>query len=886
MRISTLMRVVAAAACLLLAPVIARSQPVEPPNGPRRVHPGWHALTDATVISAPGERLEHATILIRNGSIVAIGTDLAVPDGAREWSCTGMTIYPGLIDPYVTVETPAPDRSAPGAHWNARIHAERSVLDGEGLDAGQRERLRGMGFTIAGLAPDSGILRGRTAVVSLTDPMDDNEDVARPMAQDGFQAVALERGRFRDNSYPGSERGSIALLRQTLADVEWYSRATTMYARDPASVARPAPGDSLEALRSDAPLLFDVSNELDALRVAKIAREFGRRFAIVGSGSEYRRLEAIAGLGADLIIPVDFPEKPELKTPGDRDSITLRDLMSWEQAPTNLRRLQAAGASVSLTTGKLGDGQSFWTNLREAIRHGLSEDDALAMMTTRPAALLGIDSVAGRIAPGYAANLLVVDDGALFDKERTLRAVWVDGRRYELEAEREPDLAGTWAATIDLPAATIDATLSISEKHALTLKRPAPPDAEEDAPEADAPADDADADADQPEGDAAADKDEGPKMKPVRLRNSVVNENRISFLVNAKDLDAGEGTIMFAAVIEGDDIHGEGVMPDGTRLTWSATRQPDDDAKADDAADDDADADDADGEDKDGDEDKDDDKDDNADLADIPESWGVPFGAFGYESVPEQQEVVFVNATIWTCGPDGVIENGALHVRKGRIVQVGPASRLAGIHGATRIDLGGMHITPGLIDCHSHTGISGGVNEGTQSVTAEVRIFDVIDPDDINWYRELAGGLTAANQLHGSANAIGGQNSVVKIRWGCAVPDDMRVEGAPGGIKFALGENVKQSNWGEEFTSRYPQTRMGVEAIIRDRFTAAREYAAAWKTWNNLGPAAQREQMPPRRDLELEALAEILAGDRLIHCHSYRQDEILMLCRVAEDFGF
>src|SRR5690606_10945518 len=197
-----------------------------------------------------------------------------------------------------------------------------------------------------------------------------------------------------------------------------------------------------------------------------------------------------------------------------------------------------------------------------------------------------------------------------------------------------------------------------------------------------------------------------------------------------------------------------------------------------------------------------------------------------------------------------------------------------------------------------------GTNEGGQAVTSEVRVGDTSGPDSINWYRQLAGGLTTVNTLHGSANPIGGQNVIQKVRWGAVHPDDMHMEDYKPGIKFALGENVKRSR--SSNSTRYPSSRMGVETLIRDRFTAAREYDASWRRWAKApgeeGVAALAAgaingglnitENPadiaamPRRDLELEALAEILRGERLVHCHSYRQDEILMLCRVAEDFDF
>ena len=247
-------------------------------------------------------------------------------------------------------------------------------------------------------------------------------------------------------------------------------------------------------------------------------------------------------------------------------------------------------------------------------------------------------------------------------------------------------------------------------------------------------------------------------------------------------------------------------------------------------------------------------------------------------SHPLNQNVRIEHATLWTCGAHGLIEDGCIIVRDGKLGYVGPTNTAPRRGDERVIDATGMHISPGLIDCHSHTGISGGVNEFSTACTAQVGIGDVIAGDDMNWYRQLAGGLTAANQLHGSANPIGGRNSVVKLRWGQparAFP----VNDAPPGIKFALGENVKRSS------GRYPDTRMGVESFVRDRFAAADHYAQSWDRWNALSDKQQLAEIPPRWDARLETLAEIIAGDRLIHCHSYRQDEILALLRTCEDYG-
>ena len=249
----------------------------------------------------------------------------------------------------------------------------------------------------------------------------------------------------------------------------------------------------------------------------------------------------------------------------------------------------------------------------------------------------------------------------------------------------------------------------------------------------------------------------------------------------------------------------------------------------------------------------------------------------GRGPLADPKAVLIENATVWTCGTNGVLTNAQVLVSGGIIRGVGYVGE-AKLRSDTLVINGqGWHVTPGLIDAHSHTAILGAVNESTLPSSAMVRISDVVNSETDNLHQQLAGGVTAVNLLHGSANPIGGQSCVIKLREG-ASPGNLIFDAAPPGIKFALGENVKQSNWGDKLVTRFPQTRMGVRTFIANRFTAAREYLA------KVEQASRQSTLPPRRDLELEAIGEILQGRRWIHCHAYRQDEILMLIRLMESF--
>jgi len=338
-----------------------------------------------------------------------------------------------------------------------------------------------------------------------------------------------------------------------------------------------------------------------------------------------------------------------------------------------------------------------------------------------------------------------------------------------------------------------------------------------------------------------------------------VKENKIQFSLAGDSLKMS-GTVRFTGRIIKDKASGLGILGDGSNFRWSSARTKPFEEKPDTTK-------------------KEEEKVEMALFETV-----YPDKAYGRKSPPAWVPLLFINdATIWTCGPQGTLKKADMIVRNGKIEKVG--QNLAVPKNALEINGSGLHVSPGIIDEHSHIAISAGVNEGAEAVTAEVRIGDVVDCDDIDIYRQLSGGVTSSHLLHGSANPIGGQLQLIKLRWGSS-PEEMKFAGADPTIKFALGENVKQSNWGDAFTIRYPQTSMGVEQIIRDEFQAAREYEKEWKKYNSFSKGKQKTTIPPRKDIELDAIVEILNSKRFIHCHSYVQSEILMLIRLAEEYGF
>lgn len=752
------LRICLAQLCLAAwLPATSRAAELLPP-GFRPQPPGVHALVGGTVVMKPGESLEGATVVIRKGKIAAVGKQVGVPADARVWDMKGLTVYAGFIDaclPLGDTNTPvstsdterltsgtlaaggveffgAPgqrtDRGEPGPGYEvAGITPEHRAVQQYSPKEKTLAPLRELGFTAGVIAPAGGLIRGTSALVALVEE-NPNRIILKP---DVFQHVAFESRRDEERVYPASLMGAIACIRQSFFDAQHYALDHEDYTRRPGERTRPEFNTSLEALAPAVEgrmrVLIEPGGALMVDRAARLAAELKLDFAILSSGQEWRRPELAKESGATFIVPVNFPTLPTLPSEDDWEQVSLDQLRAWDWAAENPAVLRQQGLTIALTTYGLSNKKAFRKNLKLALERGLSEDDALAALTTVPAKLCGVEKQLGTIEAGKIANLTIVEGKGYFDPESRVRDVWIDGRNYHIAAAKEP-----------------------------------PKEAKQD---------------DAAEMETAA-KAKAEKEK----REAELKELRTKRVARSPVEGRGPITNFSAALMKG--------------------------------------------------------------------------------------------ATVWTCGPQGVLTNTSVLIRSGKVESF---PNLVGWIGTT-VDLRGLHITPGLIDCHSHTAILGAVNEGTLPSSAMVRIADVVNSETRNLYEQLAGGLTVANLLHGSANPIGGQNQIIKLRDG-APPEGLKFESAPPGIKFALGENVKQSNWGDRNTTRFPQSRMGVRTFHANRFTAAQQYLKRWEDYRGNGG------LPPRRDLELEALGEIIEGRRWIHCHSYRQDEILAFLHTMESFN-
>ena len=814
------------AACFFFALSSFAQVTTVPKQGIRENDPRLHALTNARIVAAPGKTIEKGTVLIRDGLIVEVGPDVKLPAEARVWDLAGKTIYAGFIDAYSRLGLPDTLQPEP-----LRLDVDPDDPNAKPKEV-PKEKAKGTRSWNPRVTPE----RKASDYINL------DKKATQKLRDLGFTSALIVPGR-------GIFRGSSALINLQEADVDTMVVSPLVAQHIAFDFDRDGDRGYPNSLMGSIALIrqsyLDASwyqAAQDAYRkapatterpetnasLAALAEQAQRNPAVFEAEDELDLLRALRIADEFKLKPILFgngyeyrvrkalaEKKPGIILPLDfpKAPEIERPNQALEYDLDELQHWDRAPSNPA-RLAEAGIAFAFTTQKLEKPEKEFWARVRLAVRRglSKDIALAALTSTPAEMF-GLTDRLGTIAPG------RMANLVVASGDLFADEARVLTTwVDGRYYDTEQARERDLRGTWEVTaEGKTLPL--------------------------------VVEGKLEKLEAKLAGEKASVsVKDDAVLVIAPAKLFEKGEGSIRLTGQIAGETIAGSGEAPGAAPVRWSAKRTAPFTAVK-----------------------KPDEKPSPLDTAlDFPETY--PAGAFGPTALPQPTSVLIQGATIWTSGPQGTLQNADLLVTGGKISAVGPGLKAPG--GAPVIDGKGMHVTPGIIDCHSHAAISRGVNEASHAVTCEVRIGDVVDATDIDLYRQLAGGVTTANLLHGSANPMGGQNQVIKFRWG-ALPEELKFADAMPGVKFALGENVKQANWGDKFKTRYPQTRMGVEQLMRDRFRAAQEYDAALK---------KKQALPVRRDLQLEAISEMLSGKRLVHCHSYRQDEILAFLSVAREF--
>ncbi|MFN2438630.1 MAG: amidohydrolase family protein, partial [Chitinophagaceae bacterium] len=713
-----------------------------PENGVADPRHGHYAFTNATIVKDGATTLNNATLIIKDGKILSVGTGVKVPAGAVEVDCKGKYIYPSFIDVYADYGIPARQAATPAAGgggffaqaqlttatkgaygWNQAIKSETDAYKMFTVDDAKAKTLRESGFGTVLSHVRDGIARGTGTLVSLA-----NEKENFVILKDRASAHYSFTKGSSTQSYPGSMMGMIALLRQSFLDAQWYKNKP----------ATEGLNLSLQAWNEtqNLPQIFDAGDKWNGLRADRIGDEFGVQYIIKGGTNEYQRLKDIKATGATYIITLNFPQAQDVEDPNDARFVSLGDMKHWEMAPTNAGALEKAGVPFCLTTSDLRDVKTFMTNLRTAFNYGLTEAAAMNALTKTPATILGVYDQVGSLDAGKWANFLITS-GPVFNEKTVVYQNWIQGNKYSIKDESWKDPKGSYKIVLNTSSGPVNYTLDFKSNTAASL---------------------------------------------IGSKDTVTSKfyyDGRQVRINVAPERRGGENLNLSGIVTGDAWTGTGQDSAGNRFTWTATYDQPGKQRPDSAR--------------------------KRPIGPIGKVV-YPFEPFGWEEdkAPKQETILIRNATVWTNEKEGILQNSDVLIRNGKIAGVG---KNLSDGGARVIDGTGKHVTAGIIDEHSHIAAAS-INEGGQSVTSEVRIADNLNPDDINIYRQLSGGVTTSHILHGSANVIGGQTQLIKLRWG-ANAEDLKFKNWDGQIKFALGENVKRSPAQSGQNNRYPDTRMG-----------------------------------------------------------------------------
>ncbi len=806
---------VAALVGLLWAMPLSYAQKTFPFNGVSDPREGLHAFTHATIYTRYDRRLDDATLIIRKGKVEAVGVDIPIPKGAVIHDLQGKTIYPSFIDLYSDYGMPKKKRQDKSGMTHGRFNRRPQPLTTRKGAWAWNEALKVDFRAHTHFTPDeskSQSLHKAGFGAVLSHQMDG-------IARGTGVLVNLGKGRAHEliikekasNHFSFNKGSSTQSYPSSLMGAIALLRQTYYDARWYAATGR----------REEVNNSLEAWNEVQLLPQIFEVRDKWEALRAVRLGQEFGVRYIIKGAGDE------YQRLEELKLTGAAFIVPLTFPDAYD-VEDPLDAMQVTLAQMKhWEMAPLNPARLAQAGIPFALTaHGLKKPTDF-LRNLRKAVQYGLSKEDALKAITWTPALLIktTDKLGSLDVGKLANFIITSGDLFDSETKLyENWVQGQRFVLEELPKTDLTGNYKLKvDSQTWDLRV---------------------------EGDPSK-----PKMH-LQLDDStkVVVKHRFErqLITLSYTPPDTKGKVRLSGVVEKNKWWGKGQLADGSWVIWEAVPEVSSDQPTEASST------------------TQEKKEQKDPLADIGQVW-YPFNAYGWTERPTQKTYLIKNATVWTNEAQGILPHTDVLIRDGKIAEVGQGITAAD---AIEIDATGMHLTPGIIDEHTHIAITRGVNESTQASSAEVRVGDVINPEDINVYRQLSGGVTTAQQLHGSANPIGGQSSIIKFRWGY---DDagMKLEGADGFIKFALGENVKQSNWGDNFRSRFPQTRMGVEQIYVDYFTRARAYGEL-----------KRSGKPYRVDLELEALLEILEGKRFITCHSYRQSEINMLMKVAERFGF
>lgn len=817
------MKKLSALLAILTVSLLQAQQTTFPSNGaPNPIHTTY-AFINGVIHVDENTTFNKGTLIIKDGKIVEAGEKGTVPKNAVVFDLKGKHVYASFIDLYTeyglgeTGESekknrrtfgPQMESNYKGAYgWNQAIRSDNEAYKVFVHHNESAESFKKIGFGAVLSSRKDGIVRGSGVLVNLNNQAKENESILIDKAAAFY---SLNKGSSTQD-YPSSLTGCIALLRQTYYDAQWYKT----------NAGKVEYNISLEYFNKlqELPSIMESNERFNNDRCIKIAGEFKIGYILKVGNADYQRIEDLKALNVKCIVPVNYPDAYDVEDPFDADNISLADLKHWEMAPSNAATYEKNNISFCFTTADLKDKKVFLSNVRKAIKYGLSEKMALKALTTNPASFINAQTKIGALKKDMYANFFISSKN-IFDEDATILEHWVNGSSQTFVNLYGEDVRGNYSLIMDKQTYSVQIS------------------GDEYKPKAIVKIDTAKVNANFNLNNSLATLNFAPDSSGVVRMNLTFNKHSKGFSGTGSWPNGNNFNVELKFVSPLDTTKTKPqAQKTSTAVTYGKVLYP-------------------------------------------FSSYGIelPENITSYKDLSSKAKGSYLikGATVWTNEKDSVINNCDVLIVDGKINKFG--SNLAATPGAQIIEAKGMHLTPGIIDEHSHIALWQGVNEGAQASSAEVRMGDVIWPEDVNIYRQLAGGVTTAQLLHGSANPIGGQSAIIKLRWGQNA-DGLKYANADGFIKFALGENVKQSNWGDFNTVRFPQTRMGVEQVYNDYFTRAKEY---YTSLNSTVP----KKISTRKDLELEALAEILNKKRFITCHSYVQSEINMLMHMADSFGF